>query len=63
MNALFNLRVLGAGLLLAAAGALALHGQPDLQQKWAFMAPEYQSRLDESRGLYRSGRTAATDQR
>jgi hypothetical protein len=46
MNAVFNLRVLGACLLLAAAGALALHGQPDLQQKWAFMAPEYQSRLD-----------------
>ena len=45
MNALFNMRALGAGLLLAAAGALALHGQPDLQQKWAFMAPEYQSRL------------------
>ena len=45
MNALFNMRVLGACLLLAAAGALALHGQPDLQRKWTFMAPEYGSRL------------------
>jgi rhodanese-related sulfurtransferase len=46
MNALFNPRVLGAGFLLAAAGVLALYGQPDLEQKWAFMAPEYASRLE-----------------
>ena len=46
MKALFNPRVLGAGLLLAAAGTLALHGQPDLEQKWAFMAPESASRLE-----------------
>lgn len=51
MKALFNLRVLGAGLLLAAAGALAMHGQPDLDRKWAFMAPEYASRL-ENREVY-----------
>jgi len=51
MSAVFNLRVLGGGLLLAAAGALALHGQPDLEQKWAFMAPEYGARL-ENREVY-----------
>jgi rhodanese-related sulfurtransferase len=31
---------------LAAAGALALHGQPDLEQKWTFMAPEFATRLE-----------------
>ncbi|MGB5260765.1 MAG: rhodanese-like domain-containing protein [Gammaproteobacteria bacterium] len=46
MKGAFNLQVLGAGLLLAAAGALALHGQPDLEQKWEFMEPEYASRLE-----------------
>jgi rhodanese-related sulfurtransferase len=46
MNRLLNPRVLGAGFLLAAAGVLALHGQPDLEQKWTFMAPEYGSRLE-----------------
>ena len=46
MKARFRPQVLGAGLLLAAAGALALYGQPDLEQKWAFMAPEYVSRLE-----------------
>ena len=45
MKAVFNLRVIGAGLLLLAAAALALHGQPDLDQKWAYLAPEYGSRL------------------
>ena len=35
----------------AAAGALALYGQPDLEQKWAFMAPEYGARL-ENREVY-----------
>ncbi len=45
MNTLFNPHSLGAAFLLAAAAALALHGQPDLEQKWAFMAPEYGSRL------------------
>jgi len=39
-------QVLGAGFLLAASGALALFGQPDLEQKWAYMAPEYASRLE-----------------
>jgi rhodanese-related sulfurtransferase len=46
MKALFKPQVLGAGFLLAAAGALALYGQPDLEQKWEFMAPEYASRLE-----------------
>ena len=46
MNTPFILRVLGAGVLLAAAGGLALYGQPDLEQKWAFMEPEYASRLE-----------------
>jgi len=46
MNTPFILRVLGAGVLLAAAGGLALYGQPDLEQKWAFMEPEYAYRLE-----------------
>jgi hypothetical protein len=45
MNALRNPRILGAALLLVAAAALALHGQPDLAQKWAYMEPEYGARL------------------
>ena len=32
--------------LMLAAGALALYGQPDLEQKWTFMEPEYASRLE-----------------
>jgi len=39
--------LLGALALLATAGGLALHGQPDVEQKWDFLAPEYQPRLDE----------------
>ena len=39
--------VLGALALLAAAGGLALYGQPDVEQKWAFLAPEYQPKLDQ----------------
>jgi rhodanese-related sulfurtransferase len=46
VRALLNPRVLGAGFLLVAAAALALHGQPDPEQKWAYMAPEYASRLE-----------------
>jgi uncharacterized protein len=45
MNAVFNTRVIGAGILIVAAGALALHGQPDLLQKWIYMVPEYGFRL------------------
>jgi rhodanese-related sulfurtransferase len=45
MMRLFDFRVLGAAGLLFASGALALYGQPDLDQKWAFMAPELEPRL------------------
>ena len=51
MKAAVNLRMSGAAILLAAAAALALHGQPDLDQKWAFMEPEYAARL-ENREVY-----------
>lgn len=40
-----QLPLLGALLLLAAATGLALYGQPDLKQKWEFLAPEYEPRL------------------
>lgn len=46
MSAWLNARSAGATCLLAAAAALALHGQPDLARKWAYMAPEYSSRLE-----------------
>ncbi|MEZ5543446.1 MAG: rhodanese-like domain-containing protein [Pseudomonadota bacterium] len=46
MSGLVNPRSLGAAGLLAAALALALHGQPDLAQKWAYLAPEYGNRLE-----------------
>ena len=46
MSAVLKPQVYGAGLLLAAAAALALYGQPDLEQKWNFMAPEYAARLE-----------------
>ena len=45
MNSILNLRVLGAGLLLFAAAGLAMHGQPDLERKWEYLAPEHESRL------------------
>ena len=45
MIRLFDFRVFGAAGLLFASGALALYGQPDLDQKWAFMAPEFEPRL------------------
>jgi rhodanese-related sulfurtransferase len=37
----------GALSLLAAAGGLALYGQPDVEQKWEFLAPKYQPTLDQ----------------
>lgn len=45
MKRLLDLRVLGALTLLIAAGGLAWHGQPSLEQKWEFMAPQLESRL------------------
>jgi rhodanese-related sulfurtransferase len=51
MSTVFNLPVYGAGILLAAAAALTLYGQPDLDQKWGFMAAEYGARL-ENREVY-----------
>ena len=45
MNGILNLRVLAAGMLLLSATGLAMYGQPDLETKWAFLAPEYESRL------------------
>jgi len=45
MSTMLNPRSIGAAFLLAAAAALALHGQPDLEQKWGFMTPEYGARL------------------
>ena len=46
MSSDINLRVLGGGQLQAAAAALAQYGQPDLEQNWAFMAPEHGTRLE-----------------
>ena len=45
MNRIFKPQVLGAVILLAASAALALYGQPDLEQKWQFMAPDFEPRL------------------
>jgi hypothetical protein len=45
MNSTLIPRVLGAGILLLSAAGLAMYGQPDLEAKWTFLAPEYESRL------------------
>lgn len=45
MKRILDFRVLGALTLLLAAGGLAWHGQPSLEQKWEFMAPKLESRL------------------
>ena len=42
-----RLQLAGAVLLLLASVALALHGQPTPEQKWAYMAPQYRHLLDE----------------
>ena len=39
-------KVWAALLLLIAAGGVALHGQPDLDQKWQYLAPKYQPKLE-----------------
>lgn len=38
-------QTLGATLLLLASAGLALHGRPDLDQKWEFLAPRLEPRL------------------
>lgn len=45
MNSILKPQILGAGMLLLAAAVLAMVGQPDLKDKWAYLAPEYESRL------------------
>jgi len=45
MNTGFSLKLLGAIILLVASGALAFYGQPDLQQKWGFLAEEFEPKL------------------
>ena len=45
MKQILDPRVMGALTLLLAAGGLAWHGQPSLEQRWEFMAPELVSRL------------------
>jgi len=47
MSRLPDLRLPGAAAMLLAAAGLAWHGQPDVQQKWAFLAPRYEARLIE----------------
>ena len=39
--------ITGALILLAAAAGLALYGQPDVEQRWELLAPEFQPRLDQ----------------
>ena len=46
-----RLQLAGAILLLLASAALALHGQPSPQQKWVYMAPQYQQLLTQ-RSVY-----------
>lgn len=41
----------GALVLLGAAGALAVYGEPDLDTRWTFLEPEYGPRL-EKRDVY-----------
>lgn len=45
MNSMLKPQFLGAGVLLLSAAGLAMYGQPDLEQKWEFLAPEYETRL------------------
>jgi len=45
MNGILNLNLAGAIILLVASGSLAFYGQPDLQQKWQFIATEFEPRL------------------
>lgn len=45
MNKGFILKLAGATILLVASATLAFYGQPDLQQKWEFMAEEFEPKL------------------
>lgn len=45
MNSLLKPQLAGAALLLLAAAGLAWYGQPDLEKKWEYLAPQYESRL------------------
>ena len=45
MKSLLNLRLLGAVVLLVASATLAYHGQPDLQQKWLYLAADFEPML------------------
>ena len=45
MNGILRPRILGAGMLLLSAAGLAMYGQPDLEKKWEYLAPEYAARL------------------
>jgi len=47
MNRYRNMRVAGALILLLASAALALYGQPSLEQKWSFMVERFEPRLAE----------------
>ena len=47
MNKRLTAEILGATVLLLASGTLAFHGQPDLEQKWEFLAPKFEPLLAE----------------
>ena len=45
MNTRHLPEVLGATVLLLASATLAWHGQPDLEQKWEYLAPKFEPQL------------------
>ena len=47
MNTRHLPEALGATVLLLASASLAFHGQPDLEQKWEFLAPKFEPLLAE----------------
>lgn len=51
MKRLADPKIAGAAVLLLAAAGLAWHGQPDVAQKWQYLAPNYASQLSE-RAVY-----------
>lgn len=40
-----NPKIYGALALLIASGALAMYGQPSVEQKWTYLSPKYEPRL------------------